>query len=166
MAQLRIMTTDLVIESTGATRAEAEGIVEAAWAPPDPVSLAHPLADLDALFRCLRSAGSRIAIVTSDDRAPTEATLTGLGIAQLVDAVVCADDGLPSKPAPDTILAACRHVGVEPGRAAMIGDSVADMAMAEAAGIGRRIGVLSGIGRRSELEPLSNLVIDSIADLL
>ena len=30
--------------------------------------------------------------------------------------------------------------------------------MAEAAGIGRRIGVLSGIGRRSELEPLSNVV--------
>ena len=55
MAQLRIMTTDLVIESTGATRAEAEGIVEAAWAPPDPVSLAHPLADLDALFGGLRS---------------------------------------------------------------------------------------------------------------
>ena len=104
--------------------------------------------------------------MTSDDRAPTEATLAGLGIAELVDAVVCADDGFPSKPAPDTILAACRHVGVPPARTAMIGDSVADMAMARSAGIGRRIGVLSGIGRRSELEPLSDVVIDSIAELL
>ncbi len=46
-----------------------------------------------------------------------------------------------------------------------MGDSVADMRMGLAAGLGRRIGVLSGIGRRSELEPISDVVIDSIADL-
>ncbi len=110
--------------------------------------------------------GRRIAVVTSDDRAPTEATLAGLGIADLVDLLVCADDGLPSKPAPDTLLEACRGLGVSPARTAMIGDSIADMTMATAAGVGLRIAVLSGIGRRSELEPCSDVILDSIADLL
>jgi phosphoglycolate phosphatase len=103
--------------------------------------------------------------VTSDDRAPTEATLAGLGISGFMDAVICADDGLPSKPAPDTVLAACRLAGAEPGRTAIVGDSVADMNMGVAARLGRRIGVLSGIGRRSELESLADVVIDSVADL-
>jgi hypothetical protein len=40
------------------------------------------------------------------------------------------------------------------------------MAMATTAGIGRRVAVLSGIGRRAELEPISDIVIGSIAELL
>jgi phosphoglycolate phosphatase-like HAD superfamily hydrolase len=166
MAELRVLTTDLVVRSTGRSTAAAAKAVDDAWLPPDPILLAHPLTDLDALFRALRGAGCRVAVVTSDDRVPTESTLAGLGIAGLVDAVVCADDGLRSKPAPDTLLEACRILGLEPARTAMIGDSVADMTMATAARVGRRIAVLSGIGRRSELEPLSDAVIGSIADLL
>jgi len=166
MAQLRALTTELVVRLTGRSWSDCASLVDAAWTAPDPVSLAHPLADLAALFSGLRQAGVAVAVVTSDDRAPTEATLAGLGIAALVDAVVCADDGFPSKPAPDTVLEACRLAGVEPGRTAMIGDSIADLQMAGAAGIGRRIGVLSGIGRQSELEPLADVVIGSIAELL
>jgi phosphoglycolate phosphatase-like HAD superfamily hydrolase len=166
MADLRVMTTDLVARSTGRSWTAADAAVDGAWAPPDPVDLARPLTDLVALFSLLRAARRKVAIVTSDDRAPTEATLAGLGIAGLVDALVCADDGLPSKPAPDTLLRACQIVGVEPIRTAMIGDSIADMTMAAAAGVGRRIAVLSGIGRRAELEPLCDLVINSIALLL
>ena len=166
MADLRVMTTDLVARSTGRSWTAADAAVDGAWAPPDPVGLARPLTDLVALFSLLRAARQKVAIVTSDDRAPTEATLAGLGIAGLVDALVCADDGLPSKPAPDTLLRACQIAGVEPIRTAMIGDSIADMTMAGAAGVGRRIAVLSGIGRRAELEPLCDVVINSIALLL
>lgn len=45
-----------------------------------------------------------------------------------------------SKPAPDLLLAACRHLGVEPAAATMIGDSVYDQGAAEAAGT-RFVGV-------------------------
>jgi phosphoglycolate phosphatase-like HAD superfamily hydrolase len=166
MAHLRVLTTDLVARSTGRSLADAADAVDEAWVPPDPVGLAYPLTDLIALFTAVRTAGCRVAIVTSDDRAPTEATLAWLGVAGLVDTLVCADDGFPSKPAPDTLLHACQVVGVEPTRTAMIGDSIADMRMAAAAGIGRRIAVLSGIGLRAELEPISDVVIDSIAELL
>jgi phosphoglycolate phosphatase-like HAD superfamily hydrolase len=165
MATLRVMTTDFVARSTGRTRAAASEAVDDAWLPPDPVLLAHPLTDLPALLGGLRGTGRRIAVVTSDDRAPTLASLAGLGISDLVDALVCADDGLPSKPAPDTILEACRMTGVEPARTAMIGDSIADMKMATAAGAGLRIAVLSGIGRTAELEPLSDVILASIAEL-
>jgi phosphoglycolate phosphatase len=166
MAELRLMTTDLVIHSTGRSPAAAAAAVEDAWLPPDPILLATPLTDLVGLLELLRSAGRRVAVVTSDDRGPTKATLAGLRIAHLVDALVCADDGFPSKPRPDALLEACRLVGVEPARTAMVGDSIADMAMATTAGIGRRVAVLSGIGRRAELEPISDIVIGSIAELL
>lgn len=105
-------------------------------------------------------------MATSDDRAPTEATLAGLGVAELVDAVVCADDGLPVKPAPDMVLHVCRTLGVPPSRAAMIGDAPADLIMGRAAGVGLRVGVLSGVGSRRDLEPLANAIPPSIANLL
>ena len=75
-----------------------------------------------------------MAVATSDDRAPTEATLAGLDLAALVDAIVCADDGLPIKPAPDAFLHVCGLLGVAPERTAMVGDSVMDLQMARAAG--------------------------------
>ena len=110
------MTTDFVVRSTGRSRAAAAGLVDDAWLPPDPVLLAHPLADLAALFGALRAKGCRIAVVTSDDRAPTEATLDGPwaspGSSKRSSAPMT---GFPSKPAPDTILAACRIAGVAVG---------------------------------------------------
>jgi phosphoglycolate phosphatase len=108
----------------------------------------------------------RVAVATSDDRAPTEATLAGLGIDALVDAIVCADDGLPVKPAPDAVLHLCQLLGVGPARTAVIGDSQADVAMGRAAGAGLVIGVLSGVGVHDELEPFADAIVSSIADLL
>src|SRR5437867_2896355 len=53
--------------------AAARRATEAAWSIPDPVELAVPLADLPGLFGRLRGNGRRIAVVTTDDRAPTDA---------------------------------------------------------------------------------------------
>ena len=165
MGHLRALTVATLRES-GLTPEAAEAAVARSWDPPDPVTLAHPLADLAVLFGRLRGNGRRIGVVTSDDRAPTEATLGGLGVAGLVDAIVCADDGLPVKPAPDALLEACRQAGVPAGRTAIVGDSWADLAMGRAAGARLVIGVLSGVGDRRELELDADLIIPSIADLL
>jgi phosphoglycolate phosphatase len=164
MARLRELTVATLI-SAGVTAGAAEAAVERSWQPPDPVALAHPLTDLGAMFGALRRQGVRVAVATSDDRAPTEATLAGLGVAGMVDALVCADDGLPVKPAPDTLLHLCSLLGVDPSRTAMIGDSQADVAMGRAAGAGLVVGVLSGIGTRDELAPFADEVIGSVADL-
>ncbi len=165
MGHLRALTIATLREA-GLTSEAAETAVARSWDPPDPVALAHPLTDLVALFGRLRGSGRRIGVVTSDDRGPTEATLAGLGVAGLVDAIVCADDGLPVKPAPNALLHVGRQVGIAADRTAMIGDSRADLAMGRAAGARLVVGVLSGVGDRRELERDADLILPSIADLM
>ncbi len=164
MGHLRALAVECLL-AAGLSPEAAETAVAVSWDPPDPVALAHPLTDLRVLFRGLRARGMRVALATADDRAPTEATLAGLGVADLVDAITCADDGLPVKPAPEGILHLCRALGVDPSRAAMIGDSVSDVAMGRAAGVGLVIGVLSGTGTAAELTPYADTILGSIADL-
>jgi phosphoglycolate phosphatase len=143
----------------------ARRATEAAWFVPDPVALAVPLADLGALFGRYRDAGSRIAVVTTDDRAPTDATLQALGVRSLIGAIVCGDDGFAVKPAPDAVFAICHAFRTDPGRVAVVGDAPADLAMARSAGAGRVIGVRSGVGSEEDLAA-ADVVIDSVADLL
>ena len=146
--------------------AAARQAVEAAWFEPDPAATAVPLADLPALFAALRAEGRTIAVATTDDRAPTEASLRALGIRGDVSAIACGDDGVGVKPDPAMLLALCATVGIPPERTAVIGDTPADLAMGRAAGAGRVIGVLSGVGGRAELAPRSDAVLESVAELL
>jgi phosphoglycolate phosphatase-like HAD superfamily hydrolase len=143
----------------------ARRATEAAWFVPDPVALAVPLADLGALFARIRDAGGRIAVITTDDRAPTDATLRALGVRALVEAMVCGDDGFAVKPAPDAVFAVCHAFRTEPGRVAVVGDTPSDLAMARAAGAGRVIAVRTGVGGEDEMAA-ADVVIDSVADLL
>jgi phosphoglycolate phosphatase len=145
--------------------AAARRLTEAAWLVPDPVALAVPLADLGAVFGRVRAGGARIALATTDDRAPTDATLRALGVRDLVEAMVCADDGFAVKPAPDAVFAICQAFRTEPPKVVVIGDTPVDLAMARAAGVGRVVGVRSGLGSETELEA-ADVVIDSVAELL
>ena len=105
-----------------------------------------------------------MAIATSDDREPTERTLAAFGLTRAIDAVVCADDGIPVKPAPDMVLTLCAETGVAPARTAVVGNSAADLLMARAAGVGLAIGVLTGVGGRTDLAPHADHVIDSVEE--
>ena len=163
MARIRDLLVDY-LAGRGLDALLAERAVALAWQPPDPV-LAHPLADLRALFMSLRERGRRLAIATSDDRLPTERTLDALGIAGLIDAIACADDGYPVKPAPDAVLTLCATLGVPPARTAVVGDAPADLRMARAASAGRVIGVLTGVGDMAALRPLADVVLESVAAL-
>ena len=145
--------------------AAARRAVEEAWFVPDPLALAVPLTDLPALFGHLRGGGRRIAVVTTDDRAPTDATLRHLGVRTFVEAMVCGDDGFTMKPAPDAIFAVCQALRTTPDRVAVNGDSPADMAMGRAAGAGLVIGVRTGIGRDADLAD-ADVIMDSVAALL
>ena len=165
MDALRVYAAATLREA-GLGDAAAERAVAAAWSWPDPVKLARPLADLGGLFEQVRAGGARIAIATADDRAPTEATLAHLGLADLVDTLACADDGLPPKPAPDMLLRICRELDIPPARAAHVGDSLADMRMGRAAGAGLLIGVASGTVPREALTQIADVVLGSVAELI
>ncbi len=146
--------------------AAARRAVEAAWYEPDPVATARPIGDLGVLFATLRAAGVLIAVATTDDRAPTEATLRALGLRGDVAALACGDDGVGVKPDPAMVLALCQATGVDPGRTAVFGDTPADLAMGRAAGLRVVAGVLSGVGSRAELEPIADVVLGSVGELV
>ncbi len=165
LAELRKLVV-VVLQGAGLSPNESEAALAKAWHLPDPVALAQPLADLPLLFGALRAHELKIAVATSDDRAPTEATLTALGIASFVDALVCADDGLPIKPAPDMILAICRALAISPAKTVMIGDNADDLRMGRAAKVGLAIGVLSGVSSASVLTPYADFLLPSVAKLI
>ncbi|HUG30970.1 MAG TPA: HAD family hydrolase [Candidatus Limnocylindria bacterium] len=153
------------VESAGAGPVIAAAAVEGAWHAPDPVALAQPVTDLPALLHRLRERVATFAVATSDDRRPTERTFAALGVEREFAALACADDGIRTKPAPDPVLHLCGKLGIAPDRTAVVGDSPADLLMGRAAGVARVIGVLTGVGDRASLEPLADLVLDSIAEL-
>ena len=161
MARLRERTRDVLIEA-GVEVAEADRALAMAWHAPDPVGLARPLTDLAATFARLHATGRLVAVATSDDRDPTERTLSALGVADAIDGLVCADDGLAVKPAPDMVLRLCTYLDVAPERTAVVGDSPADLRMGRAAGAGLVVGVLTGVGGRADLEPEADAVIESV----
>jgi phosphoglycolate phosphatase-like HAD superfamily hydrolase len=168
MAATPLARTREIVEAYVATRAgaaAAAAAVDAAWHAPDPVALARPVTDLVSLFARLRPLVTTLAVATSDDRSPTERTLAALGVSGAFAAIVCADDGVAPKPAPDPVLHLCRTLGIPPSRTAVIGDSPADLAMARAAGAARTIGVLTGVGDRATLAPLADVVLESIEEL-
>ncbi len=163
MAGLRRLTVEVLCQTGLSPSASAEA-VGAVWFAPDPATQVRPLADLPALFGALRQQGARVAVATMDDREPTEATFAWLGVR--VDGLVCGDDGLPLKPAPDMVWEICRRVGVPPERSVVVGDAVADMEMGRAAGAGLVVGVLSGVSPSELLAPRADLVVGSVGELV
>jgi len=153
------------VSDSGAGPAVAAEALERAWHAPDPVALAQPVTDLKGLLGRLRKRVSTFAVATSDDRGPTERTLQALGVAEQFAALSCADDGRPTKPAPDPVLHICAELGVPADRTAVVGDAPADLRMARAAGVARAIAVLTGVGDEATLAPLADVVLESIEQL-
>jgi phosphoglycolate phosphatase-like HAD superfamily hydrolase len=164
MRRIREVVEAYVSDAGAGPTAAAESVASA-WYAPDPVALARPVTDLKGLLAQLRRRVRLFAVATSDDRDPTERTLSALGIAGEMAALSCADDGIRPKPAPDPVLHLCATLGTTPARTAVVGDSPADLRMARAAGVSRVIGVLTGVGDRPTLEPLADVVLGSIAEL-
>ncbi|MFN8495956.1 MAG: HAD family hydrolase [Caldilineaceae bacterium] len=148
---------------------EAELLVESHFVPGVAEvltpALLRPTTNLSELFLRLRAANVHIAVITSDDRASAEKTLKLLGIREHVAFVAGADDVYPPKPAPEAILAACKQVGVKPARTVMVGDSTTDMVMAQRAGVGFRLAVLTGIMDRMALAAYADHIVESIESI-
>jgi beta-phosphoglucomutase-like phosphatase (HAD superfamily) len=111
-----------------------------------------------------REAGLRAAVVSSSSN--TAEILERSGLAVLVDVCIDGDTmrelGLRPRPAPDTFVAACRLLGVEPADAAGFVTSSAGIAGLRAAGFGSTVGV-SRDGVNAEG---ANRVVLDLAELL
>jgi beta-phosphoglucomutase family hydrolase len=114
-----------------------------------------------------REVGVRTAVVSAS--ANTETILERAGVASLIDGCVDGNtmlaEHLRAKPAPDTLLAACRQLGVEPQAAAAFETSPAGVAAARAAGFALVVGVETfGYARALQAQGADRLV-PSLADL-
>ena len=164
MSQLYRLTVD-VMQSSGLSAGEAEQAVEKGWCIPDPVILAKQFTDTRALFSQLHRKGIKIGIATTDDRAPTQAMIEAFDIEEYISTMVCADDGIIAKPAPDMVLTICERMNIAPSRTMVVGDTTADLKMARAAGVGLVVGVLSGVSSARDLVMLADVLIESVDDL-
>eukprot|EP00300_Choanocystis_sp_HF-7_P042091 c8856_g1_i1.p3 GENE.c8856_g1_i1~~c8856_g1_i1.p3 ORF type:complete len:102 (+),score=20.79 c8856_g1_i1:580-885(+) len=88
-----------------------------------------------------------------------------LRVTDLIDIMFCGDDDLPSKPAPDSCQYICAQLGIDPRDAVMVGDTVNDLRMGNAAGIGLCIGVANGSSPADALLSHSHFVIESVEKL-
>jgi phosphoglycolate phosphatase len=131
-----------------------------------PVEPAPPLCPLQPLFEHLRANHVQIAIVTTDEKVGVVRDLEPLGLLPSIAMIFGSDAGLPVKPAPDIVLAAVAQTGIPASRVAVIGDSVADLAMGRAAGAGLAVGVLSGSGTADILTPHADVLLPSVCALL
>ena len=127
--------------------------------------LVHPAGDVADLLSCLQRVGVRVAVVTTDDRTETEEALQLMGATPYVDCIVCGDDGFPSKPAPDMLVSICQRLQIEPSRTAVVGDTQADLLMAQRAGAGLRVAVLTGPADPETLAAAADVIIRSIDDI-
>ncbi len=147
----------------------AEQTVGAVWqevcTPSALARLTRPTADLPRLCAGLRRAGVRIAVDTADAEEPTRCSLQALGILDLVNVVVAGNAALPSKPAPERVLHTCGLLAIAPSEAAVVGDTSYDLIMGARAGLALKVGVLSGVSTRAQLEPLADVIVGSVGDI-
>ena len=111
-----------------------------------------------------REAQLGLAIVSASEN--TLEILERAGLLLLVDQVVDGNvmraERLPPKPAPDSVLAACRRLGVRPAAVATFDTTAAGIAAGRSAGVGQVLAVNRG---RSSV-PTADVVVSELADLI
>ncbi len=116
-------------------------------------------------LRRLKTAGIRLAIATNDRRADAEETMRAIGVLDLFDAVVGADEVESPKPSPDMVLLACERCGCPPSKAICIGDLATDMKAGRAAGVRAVIAINNKPGPSPELRSQADFIIESVGSL-
>jgi beta-phosphoglucomutase family hydrolase len=115
-----------------------------------------------------RAAGLATAVVTASANGEQVVQAAGFGglLDARVDGVVAARDGLRGKPAPDTVLAGARALGVEPAQAVVFEDALSGVAAGRAGEFGFVVGV-DRVGQADALrEHGADVVVTDLDQLL
>jgi len=127
-----------------ATRAIEESYVEF-FLP----KFATPIPGSAEFISLLKAKRVKTAIVTNGTSSMLNTYLQNFSVN--VDAAISSDQA-PLKPNPEGTLRVLAALNVEPEKALFCGDSKIDILTSKAAGVKITVGVLSGVGTRSELE--------------
>lgn len=87
------------------------------------------------LLQNLEQQGIRWGIVTNKAQRFTAPLVAGLGLTERSAATISGDSAPKAKPAPDTLLLACRQAGVAPDQCIYVGDDLRDVQAGQAAGM-------------------------------
>jgi phosphoglycolate phosphatase len=123
-----------------------------------------PIGDPAALTRRLGGDGYRLGIVSNDCEASIRLQAGMLEILDDLDFIAGCDSGFGAKPDPGMIVAFAGAFGVAPARIAVVGDTMADVLAAHAAGA-VAIGVLTGPAHREDICHHADYIIDTVQDL-
>ena len=117
---------------------------------------------VDLVQRC-RQTGLKTAVASSADLVKIDANLRQIGLPPAGwDAVVCAEDVVHKKPAPDIFLAAARKLGLLAAQCVVVEDAVNGIQAAKAAGM-RCVAVAQSFGAAKLCH--ADLVRPSIAEV-
>jgi 2-phosphoglycolate phosphatase len=112
--------------------------------------------------------GIKMGVVTSTPRQNMNhklPALESLGIKDLLEVFIAADDVPRKKPAPDPLLMGSQRLDISPSQCMYVGDSRTDIQAGKAAGM-KTVGVLTGIDDLASLSrEKPDALIDSIAAL-
>jgi HAD superfamily hydrolase (TIGR01509 family) len=118
------------------------------------------------LLAAVAQRGPRVVLASSASAGELPALLEALGGTEHIDVVTSSEDVSDAKPDPEIFQVAMARVGVDPGNAIAIGDTVWDIEAARRAGIGC-VGVLTGGISRAELDDAGAVAVyRDAADLL
>lgn len=124
-----------------------------------------PVTDLAGLFSRLKARGLKLGIASSDNEASIRQIAIRFGFIDHVDFICGYDSGHGVKPEPGMVLGFCATVGLRPDQIAMVGDNNHDMHMGKAAGVGLKVGVLTGTGTPETLSASADICLDDITVL-
>jgi len=105
----------------------------------------------------------RLGVVTSSTKEVATELLKEFGILEYFDVLVGGKDAIP-KPAPDSILKACKLLGVTPEETLYVGDTLPDVEAGQAAGCS--IVIVTTSMTREELKDVDGVtIIDDLREL-
>ena len=120
--------------------------------------------EVPVALHALKATGLPLGIATNDEESSARGQMAKLGLTDLFETINGADSGHGAKPGPGMILAFAAHLGVEPSRIVMVGDSTHDMHAAHAAGA-IRVAIGTGPASLESLAPHADHTIETMADL-
>jgi N-acetyl-D-muramate 6-phosphate phosphatase len=106
-----------------------------------------------------------MAVVSARDEKGTMRFLNQFDLTKYFDVVITGQTAARTKPYPDPILLAARHMNVRPDECLMIGDTTVDVRAGKSAGA-QTVGVLCGFGEELELLRMgADLVLKNTGEL-
>ncbi len=122
--------------------------------------------EVEALFSKLVANGIVVGIVTNDTTASTRTCLECMHIEEAVDFMRTKESNCFNKPNPQAIRQFCTMYGLQSEEVAVVGDTMVDASFARKGKAGYIVSVLTGGGDKAELEKVSDVVYESVSDLM